>query len=49
MGFKPGLPPGRGKERAGKGTGGAGAANAKPKLEPMKLPGKFPDMPWKKK
>jgi len=22
---------------------------AKPKLEPMKLPGKFPDMPWKKK
>ena len=22
---------------------------AKPKLEPVKLPGKFPDMPWKKK
>jgi Flp pilus assembly protein TadD len=22
---------------------------AKPKPEPMKLPGKFPDMPWKKK
>src|SRR6266478_1521518 len=22
---------------------------AKPKLEPIKLPGKFPDMPWKKK
>jgi hypothetical protein len=22
---------------------------AKPKLEPLKLPGKFPDMPWKKK
>jgi Flp pilus assembly protein TadD len=24
-------------------------AMAKPKLEPVKLPGKFPDMPWKKK
>lgn len=22
---------------------------AKPKLEPVRLPGKFPDMPWKKK
>ncbi len=22
---------------------------AKPKLEPVKIPGKFPDMPWKKK
>jgi Flp pilus assembly protein TadD len=22
---------------------------AKPKLEPLKLPGKFPEMPWKKK
>jgi len=22
---------------------------AKPKMEPLKLPGKFPDMPWKKK
>ncbi len=24
-------------------------AIAKPKLEPMKVPGKFPEMPWKKK
>jgi len=36
-------------------SSGGGAAEdpelqmAKPKLEPVKLPGKFPEMPWKKK
>lgn len=31
------------------GTGESELQLAKPKLEPVKLPGKFPDMPWKKK
>lgn len=33
---------------AGQATGDPELAMAAPKVEPVKLPGKFPDMPWKK-